>query len=82
MFPLSMLESKRFFLFILLEERLALYLMHVLKHTVPIYEGYSLPHAIISLNLAGRDLTTWPQKIFNEHGYTFITSAEREIMLF
>ena len=46
-------------------------------HTVPVYEGYSLPHAVQRIDLAGRDITKYLATILREGGGpTFTSSAE------
>jgi len=50
------------------------------SHLVPIFDGYALPHSIMRINLAGRDLTDYLVKILSERGLHLTTSAEREIV--
>ncbi|XP_075056672.1 actin-related protein T3 [Mixophyes fleayi] len=49
-------------------------------HSVPIFEGYCLPHAVLRLDLAGSDLTEYLMRILSESGTSLVSSAEREIV--
>lgn len=48
--------------------------------TVPIYEGYSSPHTMISLNVGGRHLDSHLNDILFKKGYEFTTPLELELL--
>ena len=47
-------------------------------HTVPVFEGFSIPHAIQKMEIAGRVITDYCQKLLLEAGHSFTSSAELE----
>jgi len=49
-------------------------------HLVPVYEAYSLQHAISRMDLAGRDLTNYLKDILTESGISLSSTAELEIV--
>ncbi|GLC63628.1 hypothetical protein PLESTF_000057200 [Pleodorina starrii] len=50
------------------------------SHAVPVYEGFSMPHAIRRLDVAGRDVTRHLSRMLTESGVKLINSAEMEIV--
>ena len=59
---------------------IVLYISGNTTFTVPIYEGYEVRHAIGRLDLGKEDLIDYLMKLSNERGYSFTTTAEREIV--
>mgnify|MGYP000159048796 FL=1 len=49
-------------------------------HTVPVFEGFSIPHAIEKMEIAGRVITEYAQKLLLESGHSFTSTAELEIV--
>ena len=47
---------------------------------VPVVDGHIVQHAVQRLDLAGRDLADWLGRLLVERGYSFTTTAEREIL--
>ena len=49
-------------------------------HTIPVYDGYCIPHAVNRYNLAGRDVTEYLCRLLQERGHRLTTSSEKEIV--
>ncbi|KAE9391930.1 hypothetical protein BT96DRAFT_1023830 [Gymnopus androsaceus JB14] len=49
-------------------------------HTIPIYEDFVLPHAVLQFDLAGHDSTKFLVKNVMERGYPSTVTTEREII--
>ncbi|XP_039982148.1 uncharacterized protein LOC120789485 [Xiphias gladius] len=50
------------------------------SHSVPVFEGYCLPHAVQRFPLAGLDVTMQLKKLLQEQGVSMRTTAEMEIV--
>lgn len=49
-------------------------------HVVPVYEGFAMPHAIMRMDLAGRNVTQHLQLLLRRNGHIFRTSSELEVV--
>lgn len=51
-----------------------------MTHAVPIYEGFAMPHSIMRVDIAGRDVSRYLRLLLRKEGYDFHTSAEFEVV--
>jgi len=51
---------------------------HGVTHCVPVFEGFSLPHAITRMDVAGADVTEHLNRILKRSGVNFHTSSEMQ----
>ncbi|KAK9693415.1 actin [Popillia japonica] len=47
-------------------------------HAVPIYEGFAMPHSIMRIDIAGRDVSRYLKSLLRKEGINFKTTAEFE----
>ncbi|XP_068710022.1 alpha-centractin [Montipora capricornis] len=50
------------------------------SHSVPIYEGFAMPHSIMRTDIAGRDVTAFLRLLLRKEGFNFHSSSELEIV--
>ncbi|KAG8511467.1 Actin-related protein T3 [Galemys pyrenaicus] len=49
-----------------------------ITQSVPIFEGYCLPHGVEQLDMAGLDLTSYLMRLLKDHGIMLLSSADRK----
>lgn len=49
-------------------------------HAVPIYEGFAMPHSIMRVDIAGRDVSRYLKTLIRKEGFNFRSTAEFEIV--
>lgn len=49
-------------------------------HAVPIYEGFAMPHSIMRVDIAGRDVSRYLRLLLRKEGVHLKTSAEFEVV--
>lgn len=49
-------------------------------HSVPVYEGFAMPHSIMRVDVAGRDVSRYLRLLLRKEGMDLHTTAEFEVV--